>query len=410
VRKDGRLVWVDLTVAMVSTAAGQPDYFISVIEDITERKRAEEELERAGRLKDEFLAMLAHELRNPLAPIRNASEVLSRAVPDEPGVQAPIGMIRRQTAHLSRLVDDLLDVSRITQGRIQLQRKPIDLTTVISQAVETVAPLIREKRQDLSVISRQLQPLYVNGDSARLVQCVVNVLTNAAKYSDCGGHIRIETRREAAHAVIETSDDGVGLSPELLPRVFDLFVQGDRTLDRAQGGLGIGLSVVQRLIEMHGGEVRARSDGLGRGASFEIRLPRIEAPVVEERDAERPVTSARRVLVVDDNIDSADSLAMILTFDGHETDRVYTAHDALERTASFKPDVVLLDIGLPGIDGYEVARRLRATPGLERLRLVALTGYGQPEDRARTRAAGFDDHLVKPVEFPALERAIADVG
>ena len=407
IRKNDTLVWVNLAVALVRAPDRSPDYFISVIEDITERKRAEEELGRAARLKDEFLAMLAHELRNPLAPIRNASEVLSRALPSDPSVQAPIGMIRRQTAHLSRLVDDLLDVSRITQGRIQLQRKPIDLATVISQAIETVAPMIREKRQDLSSTSRQLQPLYVNGDSARLVQCVVNVLTNAAKYSDAGGHIRIETHIDGQHAIIETSDDGIGLSPELLPRVFDLFVQGDRTLDRAQGGLGIGLSVVQRLIEMHGGQVKARSDGLGKGASFEIRLPRVAAPVIEEAAAERVASPVRRVLIVDDNVDSADSLAMILKIDGHETDRVYTAHDALERSVSFKPDVILLDIGLPGIDGYEVARRLRATPGLERLRLVALTGYGQPEDRARTRAAGFDDHLVKPVEFPALERAIA---
>jgi PAS domain S-box-containing protein len=407
VRKNDTLVWVNLTVAMVRTAAGAPDYFISVVEDITERKQAEEELRRAARLKDEFLAMLAHELRNPLAPIRNASEVLSRALPSDPEVQAPISMIRRQTAHLSRLVDDLLDVSRITQGRIQLQREPIDLASVIAQAIETVAPLIREKRQDLSVISRQFQPLYVNGDSARLVQCAVNVLTNAAKYTDAGGHITIETRVEGPHAVIETADDGIGLSAELLPRVFELFVQGDRTLDRAQGGLGIGLSVVQRLIEMHGGEVKARSDGLGKGASFVIRLPRMEAPLAEEPHTEPSASPTRRVLIVDDNIDSADSLAMMLKFDGHETDRVYTAYDALERSVSFRPDVILLDIGLPGIDGYEVARRLRATPGLERLRLVALTGYGQPEDRARTRAAGFDDHLVKPVEFPALERAIA---
>jgi len=409
VRKDGDLVWINLAVAMVRTPAGAPEHFISVIEDITERKRAEEELRRSARLKDEFLAMLAHELRNPLAPIRNAAEVLSRVLPNDRGAQEPIGMIRRQTAHLTRLVDDLLDVSRITQGRIQLQRQPIDLASVIAQAMETVAPTIREKRHDISVVSKQF-PLHVNGDSARLVQCVVNVLTNAAKYTDAGGHIRIASRAEGEHAVIEICDDGIGLSPDLLPRVFELFVQGDRTLDRAQGGLGIGLSVVQRLIEMHGGEVRARSEGLGKGSRFEIRLPRIEAPGVHESSSERLTGPARRVLIVDDNVDSADSLAMVLKYDGHETDRVYTARDAIERTASFKPDVILLDIGLPEIDGYEIARRLRATPGLERLRLVALTGYGQPEDRARTRAAGFDDHLVKPVEFPALERAVAGVN
>lgn len=406
VRKNGSLVWINLSVAMVRSATGAPEHYISVVEDITERKRAEEELGRAARLKDEFLAMLAHELRNPLAPIRNAGEVLSRVLPGERQVQEPLGMIRRQTAHLTRLVDDLLDVSRITQGRIQLQREPIDLATVISQAVETVAPAIHEKRHDLSILSRQV-PLHVHGDSARLIQCVVNVLTNAAKYTDFGGRIRVETRAEGEQAVIEVSDDGIGLSPELLPRVFELFVQGDRTLDRAQGGLGIGLSVVQRLVEMHGGQVAARSEGLGLGSTFEIRLQRVEAPVAGESGTQRLRVACKRVLVVDDNVDSADSLAMVLKFDGHETDRVYSAHAALERSVSFRPDVILLDIGLPEIDGYEVARRLRATPGLERLRLVALTGYGQPEDRARTHAAGFDDHLVKPVELPALERAIA---
>ncbi len=407
-RKDGSLVWTNLTVAMVRTASGSPEHFISVVEDITERKRAEEELQRAARLKDEFLAMLAHELRNPLAPIRNASEVLARALPNTPRIQAPLGMIRRQTALLTRLVDDLLDVSRITQGRIQLQRQPIDLATVISQAVETVAPLIREKRHDISVLTKQL-PVYVYGDSARLVQCVVNVLTNGAKYTDAGGHLRVETRLEGLYAVIEMSDNGIGISSELLPQVFDLFVQGDRTLDRAEGGLGIGLSVVHRLVEMHGGEVRARSEGLGKGSAFEIRLPHIEAPRQQQSSSQRTTGPARRVLIVDDNVDSADSLAMVLKLDGHETERVYTAFDALERTVTFKPDVVLLDIGLPEIDGYEVARRLRALPGLDGLRLVALTGYGQPEDRARTREAGFDAHLVKPVEFVALERAIAGV-
>ncbi len=405
VRKNGSLVWINLSVAMVRSATGTPEYYISVVEDITERKQAEEGLTRAARLKDEFLAMLAHELRNPLAPIRNAGEVLSRVLPHEREVREPLGMIRRQTAYLTRLVDDLLDVSRITQGRIQLQREPVDLAMVISHAVETVAPAIREKRHDLSVLSKQM-PLHVHGDSARLVQCVVNVLTNAAKYTDFGGRIRVETRAEGGQAVIEVSDDGIGLSPELLPRVFELFVQGDRTLDRAEGGLGVGLSVVQRLIEMHGGEVTARSEGLGKGSTFEIRLPRVAAPRAGEPGAEKQTVNSRRVLIVDDNVDSADSLAMVLQIDGHETERVYSAHAALERTISFKPDVILLDIGLPEIDGYEVARRLRATPGLEHLRLVALTGYGQPEDRARTRAAGFDDHLVKPVEFPALERAI----
>ena len=367
------------------------------------------ELQRSARLKDEFLAMLAHELRNPLAPIRNASEVLLRAMPQNSDLLGPLGMISRQTAHLTRLVDDLLDVSRITQGRIQLQRQPVDLAAIVAQAVETVAPAIREKRHDVSVMA-QRQPLYVNGDSARLVQCVVNVLANAAKYTDSGGRIRIEARVDDGNAVIAVTDTGIGISPELLPRVFDLFVQGDRTLDRAQGGLGIGLSVVHRLIEMHGGEVAARSEGVGKGSVFEIHLPYVGEPELKATPAQRPTGKACRILIVDDNVDSADSLAMVLKYDGHETERVYSSRDVLSKALAFKPDVVLLDIGLPDIDGYEIARRLRAAPELASVRLVALTGYGQPEDKLRTRDAGFDDHLVKPVEFPALERAIAAVA
>ncbi len=406
IRKDGKLVWVNLTVSLVRDPDGEPLYLISVIEDITERKHAEEELRRAGRLKDEFLAMLAHELRNPLAPIRNASEILARSLPSDDNVQSPLGMIIRQTAHLTRLVDDLLDVSRITQGRIQLQRQPVNLASIVTQAVETVSPLIRERAHTLSTTTRT-QKLYVDGDSARLVQCVVNILNNAAKYTDTGGRILIETRDEGDDALIAISDNGIGISAELLPRVFDLFVQGDRTLDRAQGGLGIGLSVVSRLIDMHGGQVAARSDGLGHGSLFEIRLPRIGEPQLQPPANSHANGPARRVLIVDDNVDSADSLAMVLKFDGHETDLVYTSREAVNRALVFRPDIVLLDIGLPDIDGYEVARRMRASPQLNGVRLVALTGYGQPEDRMRTREAGFDDHLVKPVEFGALARAIA---
>jgi signal transduction histidine kinase len=367
---------------------------------------AQQELTRSARLKDEFLAMLAHELRNPLAPIRNASEVLARQLGSDAATQVPLEMIRRQTTHLTRLVDDLLDVSRITQGRIQLQRQPVDVANIVAQAIETVAPTVKEKRQEISVLAKR-HPLYVNGDSARLVQCVVNVLINAAKYTDHGGKIRVETGMDADSAVIRVIDTGIGISADLLPRVFDLFVQGDRTLDRSQGGLGIGLSVVHRLVEMHGGEVTAHSEGLNRGSRFEIRLPAITKPGESAGAPEKQAGPPKRVLIVDDNVDSADSLAMVLTFDGHETDRVYTARAALEHAKSFHPDVVLLDIGLPEMDGYEVARRIRKIPDLERVRLVALTGYGQPEDRLRTESAGFDDHLVKPVEFPALSRAIA---
>ncbi len=375
-----------------------------------ELRESEEALREADRRKSEFIALLGHELRNPLSPIHTAGELLSRTL--EPGSRAQVAtdMIRRQTAHLTRLVDDLLDIGRITQGRIQLERKPIDLSSVIAQAVETIEPQLREKRHQISIVTSSSLPLYVNGDFARLVQCMVNVLSNAVKYSDAGGTIRVETRAEREMAVIEISDTGVGIPTELLPRIFDLFVQSERTLDRAEGGLGIGLSVVKRLIEMHEGEVTARSEGLGHGSTFELRVPRTARPEVLSSDGVPVRAPPRRVLIVDDNVDAANSLAMLLGVEGHEAQVAYGSREALERIEAFRPDVALLDIGLPEIDGYELARRLRSIPHLKALRLVALTGYGQPEDHQRSRAAGFEDHLVKPVDPPSLQRALAGVG
>jgi PAS domain S-box-containing protein len=373
--------------------------------DISQHVLARARLQAADRQKDEFLAMLAHELRNPLAPIRNAGEVLSRTSPDDKRAQAAIGIVHRQVSTLTRLVDDLLDVSRITQGRIELKRQPLQVADVISQAVEMVEPLMKEKQHRVSVTS--YQALRVNGDPARLIQSVANVLTNAAKYTDPGGEIRLESRSESGEAVITVTDTGVGISKELLLRVFDLFVQSDRTLDRAQGGLGIGLSVVKRLIEMHGGRVAASSPGPGAGATFELRLPLIERNDVVVEEAKLQQIPARRILIVDDNVDAADSLVMILRLDGHEAEAVYSAHDALERAAALKPHVALLDIGLPKMNGYELAQHLRTQPDLRDIRLIALTGYGQDDDRERTRAAGFDDHLVKPAELALLQKAIS---
>jgi signal transduction histidine kinase len=365
------------------------------------------QLETENRQKNEFLAMLAHELRNPLAPIRNASELLSRTVPAaEPHAHAAIDIVKRQVAHLTRLVDDLLDVSRITQGRIELRRQPLALADVISQALETVEPLFREKRHRVST-TLSFEPLPVYGDPARLVQCIANILTNAAKYTDPSGEIHVESHADGTYAVLTVRDDGAGIPQDLLPRVFDLFVQSQRTLDRAQGGLGIGLSVVRRLIEMHGGTVSASSAGLGRGSTFEIRLPLIERTTDNIDAGSMQPPAPRRILVVDDNQDVAESLAMLLTLDNHDVQSVYTPEHALQTVVSFKPEVVLLDIGLPGIDGYEVARRIRALPGSGNLRLVALTGYGQAEDRLRAQAAGFDDHLVKPVELATLQQSLA---
>jgi two-component system, sensor histidine kinase len=362
-------------------------------------RRAENDLLTADRRKDEFLAMLAHELRNPLAPIRHASEFLALALPQDPQMQATAGIVRRQVTHLSRLVDDLLDVSRITQGRIELQKAPVDLAAVVAQALESVEPLIRQKRHKVFVASH-FATLRVNGDSARLIQCVANVLHNSAKYTDPGGEIRVELQEEGEFALIAVSDNGVGIPAELLPRIFDLFVQSPRSLDRSQGGLGIGLSLVRRLIEMHGGRVRAHSDGPGHGAVFELRLPLLPYAATSESEAPTPPLSRKRVLIVDDNSDVADSLAMLLNLAGHEAEAVYTARDALSRVSSAAFDAILLDIGLPDMSGFEVASQIRV--GNPDMLIVALSGYARAEDIRRSRAAGFDSHLAKPVDLPVL--------
>ncbi|HTT05172.1 MAG TPA: ATP-binding protein [Steroidobacteraceae bacterium] len=364
-----------------------------------------EQLRRADRLKDEFLAMLAHELRNPLAPIRSASELLERTLPPDPQLHAPVAILRRQATQLSRLVDDLLDVSRITQGRIELHRETLDVPSIIDQAIESIEPLIRQRAQQVR-ISGVRAGHFVSGDRARLVQCLGNLLNNAAKYTDAGGHIDIEVRTAADQVHIRVRDDGVGIPAELLPQVFELFVQGDRSLDRSQGGLGIGLSVVRRLIEMHAGSVTAHSDGVGRGASFELSLPLVPEPLRPDAPADRQRGAAKRILVVDDNVDAADSLALILSYEGHSATTVYNAADALKQAfTDFAPHVILLDIGMPGMDGYEVARRLRS--GGSTAQLIALTGYGRGEDVKRAKDEGFDLHMVKPVDIPALLQRLA---
>ncbi len=374
--------------------------------DTTSRNLSDIALQNANRRKDEFLAMLAHELRNPLAPIRNAAAILARTIPEQEETHAVVTMIRRQADQLTRLVDDLLDVSRISQGRVELKQETLNVAPLVDQAFETVAPLFQDKGQDVS-LARSYEPLYVVGDVTRLVQSLVNVLTNAAKYTDHGGRIRIQTRGSPEEVFIEVSDNGTGISADLLPQIFELFVQGDRTLDRSEGGLGIGLAVVKKLIEMHGGHICARSEGLGKGSTFELRLPRARAPVAADAVAARAQASVRRVMVVDDNVDAADSLALLVGLEGHEIQCAYSAAAALARASSFAPEVVLLDIGLPDMDGYEVARRIRALPGGAAMTLVALTGYGQAEDRERALASGFQAHLVKPVDLEVLGRILA---
>jgi signal transduction histidine kinase/CheY-like chemotaxis protein len=374
--------------------------------DTTSRNLSDIALQNANRRKDEFLAMLAHELRNPLAPIRNAAAILARTIPEQEETHAVVTIIRRQADQLTRLVDDLLDVSRISQGRVELKQETLNVAPLVDQAFETVAPLFQDKGQDVS-LARSYEPLYVVGDVTRLVQSLVNVLTNAAKYTDHGGRIRIQTRGSPEDVFIEVSDNGTGISADLLPQIFELFVQGDRTLDRSEGGLGIGLAVVKKLIEMHGGHISARSEGLGQGSTFELRLPRARAPAPADAVAAHANASVRRVMIVDDNVDAADSLALLLGLEGHETQCAYSAAGALQSVATFTPQVVLLDIGLPDMDGYEVARRIRALPGGAAITLLALTGYSQAEDRERALASGFQAHLVKPVDLEVLGRILA---
>jgi PAS domain S-box-containing protein len=383
--------------------AGSVETVLAVSHDVTESKRAAQALQLANRRKDEFLAMLAHELRNPLAPIRNASEILSRKLASDPQIQTTVGIVKRQTLQLTRLVDDLLDVSRITEGRIELRREPLKVASIAAQAIESVEPLMRERQHRLLVGAID-EDLYVEGDHVRLVQCIANILTNAAKYTDPGGEVRLEARRHGPMVGIAVSDTGIGIPKELLPQIFELFVQGDRSLDRSQGGLGIGLSVVRRLIEMHKGEVRASSAGPGRGSTFEIRMPLIAHTRARSEAQERSLVQPKRILIVDDNTDAADSLALLLQLEGHETEAVYSAREALDRAARYRPEVILLDIGLPEMSGYELATLIRSE--LRSVRLIAVTGYGQREDVERARCSGFDGHVIKPVDSARLGRMI----
>ena len=361
--------------------------------------------------KNEFLAILAHELRNPLAPIRNALQIMRRSKGDGEAVQSSALIIDRQIAHMVRLVDDLLDVSRIETGKIELRRARVELAAVIQQAVDTSRGAIEAASHRLTVAIPSA-PLYVFADSVRMCQAFSNLLNNASKYSDRGGHITLAAAQEGTDVVVSVKDTGIGMSPALLPKIFDIFIQADQSLERTHGGLGIGLTLVKRLVEMHGGSVQARSEGLGLGSEFIVRLPLdVEKPglVMEAPAAGEPasVSPGRRILIVDDNTDSASTLAMLLSLSGHAT---HTAHDgvaAVEAARTLKPDVVLLDIGLPKLNGYEVARQIRATPWGKSIVLVALTGWGQEEDRRKSLDAGFNGHLVKPLDYEALMKLLA---
>jgi signal transduction histidine kinase len=388
---------------------------VVIIRDITPTKRLQEELQlradqltEADRRKDEFLAMLAHELRNPLAPLRNALEVLKTPAATTPLLESARQVMQRQVQQLVRLVEDLLDMSRITRGKIQLHKEPVDLATAVARALENSQPLINARRQELTV-ALPPEALYVEADLTRLAQAIANLLTNAAKYTGEGGRIWLTAERHGHDAVLRVRDNGIGMTPEMLTRAFDLFFQAEHALDRSQGGLGIGLTLVRRLVELHCGSVHASSKGPGQGSEFVVRLPILErspspGPIPKWDGGPGP---RRRVLVVDDNVDAADSLALMLRLAGHEVSTAYSGPAALEAARAERPDVVLLDIGMPEMDGYEVARRLRQEPGLEQVMLVALTGYGREEDRQRSRQALIDHHLVKPADPTALQGLLA---
>ena len=414
---------------------GKPKYFlnnlIGVLEngrlmrvwgtqlDITERKRLEEELRRraedltgADRRKDQFLAMLAHELRNPLAPIRNAVELMRQVETIDPAFQPSREMVERQVKHLARLVDDLLDVSRITQGSIRLRKEAVELGTVIERAIEATRPLIDSRAHDLKV-QLPTDPIHLEADPTRLEQILANLLNNAAKYTMPGGQIRVTAAVEGGEAVVRVRDNGIGVPPDVLERVFEPFVQSEGSLARSEGGLGIGLTLVRSLVEMHGGSVEAHSPGLGQGSEFVVRLP-ARLPVEKSAPMPEPEVpfSSRglRVLVVEDNVDAAESLSALLRLWGHEVRMVHDGLAAIDAAREQRPEVVLLDIGLPGLDGYQVAKRLREDSSMDGALLVAMTGYGQPEDRRRSREAGIHHHFVKPVEPFVLRTLLSNLG
>jgi PAS domain S-box-containing protein len=417
VRSNGQTVQVSLTISPIKDAAGRVIGASKIARDITERKLLEDklrqtaaELSEANRRKTEFLALLAHELRNPLAPISNALRILELTHGDSDAVQSAIEMMRRQVGQLVRLVEDLLDVNRISRGKVELRLQRIELASAVNQAVETARPSC-EAEGHLLTASIPPEPIHLNADSVRLVQVLGNLLNNACKFTPRGGRISLTVERDGTQAVIRIRDTGIGIALEQLSRIFDMFAQVDSSLDRTQAGLGIGLTLVKALVEMHGGTVEAHSDGVGHGSEFVVRLPVLadasKAPSHDPPDSETAHMAKRRILIVDDNKDSARSLATLLNLVGNETHTAHDGFEALELAERLRPDLMLLDIGLPKLNGYEVCRRIREKAWGKTIVLVALTGWGYEADRRHSKDAGFDHHLVKPAEFSALKKLLA---
>lgn len=412
--KDGSELPVEISLAPVVTDEGM--LVVNMVRDVSERRRLQAELKRrnealmqADQRKDEFLAVLSHELRNPLAPIRTAVEVLSGCETADPDLAWATGVIARQVAQMTRLIDDLLDVSRITRGKVRLHLAPVALDAVVAAAVETSRPLIEQRKHKLEI--KLPERVQLQADSVRLAQVLANLLNNSAKYSDEGSAISLEARVQGSELVIVVGDDGMGIAPEFLPHIFETFTQADRSLDRAHGGLGIGLTLVRSLVEMHGGSVAASSAGPGCGSQFTIRLPLVNqgATAASTTDAApaRPA-GGFRILMADDNVDFAESVKRLLKRRGHD---VHVAHDglvALELAEEIKPAVAIVDIGLPGMNGYDLAQSLRAVPGLEKIFIVAVSGYGRDEDRARAQDAGIDEHLTKPIQVDRLTALLSE--
>jgi two-component system CheB/CheR fusion protein len=411
VRPDGETRWLAMRGKVYRSQDGETLLMVGVNLDTTERRRTEEALRTADRRKDEFLATLAHELRNPLAPIRNAVEILKVEGSSVADLRWSQGVLDRQVQVMSRLLDDLLDVSRISRNRLDLRKERVELKAVLDAALETSRPVIEAAGHKLS-LSLPAGPVHLDADPVRLAQVFANLLNNAAKYTEDGGQTWIEARRQGDTVTVSVRDSGIGMSDSMLPHIFEIFSQAETALVRSQGGLGIGLSLVKGIVELHGGTIEARSEGPGRGSEFIVRLP-VAAPEAararQRSDAAgepAPLTGIR-ILVVDDNRDNAETLAMVLKVMGNEVSTAYDGQQALEVARAWRPHVVLLDIGMPKMNGYEACRRMRSEPWGEGMCLVALTGWGQEEDRRRTEEAGFDHHLVKPVDPAALLKLLA---
>jgi len=410
-RRDGSRFWGSGVVVPLRDGLGRLRGFAKVLRDFTERKRVEDAMREADRRKDEFLAMLAHELRNPLSAIGNAAQLARRPGLPADRVEWSTGVIAHQVRHLARLVDDLLDVARINRGKVRLRTEPVDLAAVVRRAVEASRPLIEERGHELTVaVGPGL--LCAEADPTRYEQAVVNLLMNAAKYTDKGGHVALSVAREGGDAVVRVKDDGIGMTAEMLARVFDLFAQADETLDRSKGGLGIGLTLARMLAELHGGTLSATSEGPGRGSEFTLRVPALAEPghappAPGPAGAAEPAAAPARVLVVDDNVQTACTLAELLRGSGHTVCLAHDGGEAVEAARRHAPEVVLLDIGLPVLDGYQVAREIRREERLKNALLIAITGYGGEQAVLRSHEAGFDHHMVKPVDIDDLLSMLA---